>query len=123
VGNSGITPAAANLTACICVLDEYLGAGDVSNIDKQRLAAVQKLEQLGYIFAGEWMHSANDASMAVLAPAVTDSMHALLLQRAGELENCPKGSVEEAELEGIVDVIEAYEAVRWPKRKEPGGKG
>jgi hypothetical protein len=95
----------------------------VSNIDKQRLAAVQKLEQLGYTFAGEWMHPANDRSVAVLVPAVTDPMHALLVQRADELENCAKGSVEEAELEGIVDVIEAYEAVRWPEGKAPGGKG
>jgi hypothetical protein len=29
-------------------LDQYLGAANVSNIDKQRVAAVQKLEQLGY---------------------------------------------------------------------------
>jgi len=49
-----------------------LGAGDVTNIDKQRLAAVQKLEQLGYTFAGEWMHPANDASVAVLVPAVIE---------------------------------------------------
>jgi hypothetical protein len=26
----------------------------VSNIDKQRVAAVRKLEQLGYTFAGDW---------------------------------------------------------------------
>jgi len=32
-------------------------------------------------------------------------MHALLVQWADELENCPKGSCEEAELESIVDVI------------------
>ena len=38
------------------------------------------------------------------------------------LEDCPKGSVEEAELEGIVDAIEAYEKVRWPEGKVPGGK-
>jgi len=48
----------------------------VSNIDKQRIAAVRKLEELGYTFAGEWMHPANDASLAILVPAVTDpSMH------------------------------------------------
>jgi len=23
----------------------------------------------------------------------------------------------------LADAIEAYEAVRWPERKEPGGKG
>jgi len=30
---------------------------------------------------------------------------------------------EEAELEVVIDAIEAYEAVRWPEGKEPGGKG
>ena len=56
--------------------DEYLGADNVSNIDKQPIAAVGKLEELGYTFAGEWMHPANDASLAILVPAVTDPMHA-----------------------------------------------
>jgi len=50
-------------------------------------------------------------------------MHALLVQRADVLEACQKGSVEEAELEVIVDAIEAYEAKRWPHGKVPGGKG
>jgi hypothetical protein len=35
-------------------LDQYLGAANVSNIDKQCVAAVRKLEQLGYTFAGDW---------------------------------------------------------------------
>jgi hypothetical protein len=100
-----------------------LGADNVSNIDKQRVAAVRKLEELGYKFAGEWMHPANDASAAVLVPAVTDPMHAILVQRADMLEGCRKGSVEEAELEVIVDAIDAYEEKRWPLGKEPGGKG
>jgi hypothetical protein len=100
-----------------------LGATDVTNIDKQRVAAVRKLEELGYKFAGEWMRPANDASVAILAPAVTDPMHALLVQRADVLEGCLKGSVEETELEVIVDAIEAYEVKRWPLGKEPGGKG
>jgi hypothetical protein len=26
----------------------------MSNIDKQRIAAVRKLEQLGYTFSGDW---------------------------------------------------------------------
>jgi len=33
-----------------------LGADNVTNIDKQRVAAVRKLEQLGYRFdGGEWV--------------------------------------------------------------------
>jgi len=37
----------------------------VNNIDEQYVAGVEKLEQLGYTFAGEW-HPANDASVADL---------------------------------------------------------
>jgi hypothetical protein len=53
----------------------------------------------------------------------TDATHSALVQRADALEGCPKGSAEEAELEVIIDAIEAYEAVRWPEGKELGGKG
>ena len=35
----------------------------MSNIDKQRIAAVRKLEQLGYMFAaGDWMHPTYDTA-------------------------------------------------------------
>ena len=93
----------------------------MSTIDKQRIAAVRKLEQLGYTFAaGDWMHPADGASPA---PAITDALHALLLKRADELEGCTEGSDEERELAAIVDAIEAYEAVRWPLGRTQGGKG
>jgi hypothetical protein len=54
---------------------------------------------------------------------VTDAMHALLVKRADELMGCIEGSAEEAELATLTDVIEAYEAQRWPAGKVPGGKG
>jgi hypothetical protein len=93
----------------------------MSIIDKQRIAAVRKLEQLGYTFAGgDWMHPTNDAAPA---PAITDALHALLVQRDDALEGCPEGSAEEGELAAIADAIEAYEAVRWPTGKTAGGKG
>ena len=61
---------------------------------------------------------------ALEAPAaVTDKMHALLVLRADELMGCTEGSPEESELETLADAIDAYEAVRWPEGKIPGGKG
>jgi len=93
----------------------------MSTIDKQRIAAVRKLEQLGFTFAaGNWTHPTSGATPA---PAITDALHALLVQRADVLEGCPKGSAEEGEFDAIADAIEAYEAVRWPTGKTAGGKG
>jgi hypothetical protein len=39
------------------------------------------------------------------------------------LPAAPEGSEQEAELRTIADVLERYEAKRWPEGKEPGGKG
>jgi hypothetical protein len=50
-------------------------------------------------------------------------MHALLIKRADELEGCIEGSAEEAEFASIADTLVAYEQIRWPDGKAPGGKG
>jgi hypothetical protein len=94
----------------------------MSNIDKQRVAAVRKLEQLGYTFAaGEW-HA--PARMTAPAPtsAQANAMPAVLVQRDEEREGCPEGSEKECEFATITDAVEAYEAVRWPNGKVDGGK-
>jgi hypothetical protein len=94
----------------------------MSKIDKQRIAAIRKLEQLGYTFAGEdWIHSANET--AAMTPTITDELHAMLVKRADDLEGCSAGSDEERELAAIERAIGAYEAVRWPTGKIAGGKG
>ena len=89
-------------------------------IDRQRVAAVRKLEAMGYTFAaGDWMQPANDTAV----PAITDALHALLVKRADAIAMPNEGSPQEAELAYITDAIEAYEAVRWPNGKTVGGKG
>jgi hypothetical protein len=94
----------------------------MSTVDKQRISAVRKLEQLGYTFAGDdWMHPANHT--AAITPTITDELHAMLMKRADDLEGCPTGSDEERELGAIERAIGAYEAVRWPAGKVAGGKG
>ena len=90
----------------------------MSNIDKQRVAAVRKLEALGYRYRDdEW------AQAATVPAAQSDAMHSVLVQLADALEGCTEGSEQERELAAITDAIEAYEAVRWPEGREPGGKG
>ena len=91
----------------------------MSTIDKQRIAAVRKLEQLGYTFAGDdWIHNA-----AAIAATISDELHAMLVKRADDLAGCHAGSDEERELAAIERAIGAYEAIRWPTGKVVGGKG
>jgi hypothetical protein len=94
----------------------------MSMIDKQRVAAVRKLEQLGYTFAtGDW-----HAPAGITAPAPTSAqagaMDAVLGQRADQPERCPERSDEEAEFATITDAVQAYQAVRWPNGRVDGGK-
>ena len=98
----------------------------MSTIDKERIAAVAKLQALGYTFslADGWTPPGSSSSAASASrTADADAMHAVLMRRADMLQGCTEGSQEEAELESIVEAIEAYEAERWPDGKEPGGKG
>ena len=55
--------------------------------------------------------------------AEADAMHAQLMKRVDELDGCLESSLEEAELADIANVLEAYEAKRWPEGRIPGGKG
>ena len=81
----------------------------MSTIEEQRVAAVRKLEQLGYTFAaGDWMHPADEP--AAVIPAITDQRHALLVARADQLTGCPEESSGAREPEAIIDAIEAYDA-------------
>jgi hypothetical protein len=78
-------------------------------IDKQRIAAVHTLEAMGYVFSEP-------------ATFEADALHALLVLRADELRRCTERSLEDAELKGIADAIEGYEAIRWSDGMIPGDK-
>ena len=89
------------------------------DIDRQRVVAVQTLEALGFKYqAGEWLPPATAATpLSWLANA--DDLHGALMRRADALAGCLEGSGEEAALQGIVNLIESYEAQRWPLGRDP----
>jgi hypothetical protein len=93
----------------------------MSNVDRQRIAAVKAMESLGYSFTGIEWRAPEAAPTSLLAEA--DAMHSLLVLRADRLRGCTEGSEEETELKLIADTVCAYEAKRWPDGKVPGGKG
>ena len=90
----------------------------MSVVDKQRIAAVQTLEAMGYRFDGtQWL----GPGYAFCTEA--DLMHGLLMDRAEALAGGTDGSPEADELATLADVLEAYEAKRWPGGRIDGGKG
>jgi hypothetical protein len=92
----------------------------VEDIDRQRVAAVRTLQALGYKYRnGEWLSLSTVATPHSLL-ANADAMHGALMPRADAL------SSEVSELQAIADVLESYEAKRWPLGRDPsvpGGKG
>jgi hypothetical protein len=91
----------------------------MSDIDRQRIAAVKTLRLLGFVWhEGQWAKSGETE----LQPG-SDAMHAVLVNRADDLAGCSEGSREEKELASIADAVMAYEQKRWPLGKELGGKG
>jgi hypothetical protein len=88
---------------------------EMNNLDQKIMAAERDLDAFA--------HGGFTSPWAELLQTPADKMHALLVERADELMGCTEGSPEEAELATLTDAIEAYEAVRWPDGKEPGGKG
>jgi hypothetical protein len=98
----------------------------MSNINKQRVAAVATLQALGYTYslADGWSPLADaPGAGTVLSSTEADAMHGVLMRRADALQGCTEGSPEEIELKTVTDAIEAYETQRWPEGKEAGGEG
>ena len=87
---------------------------------------VRALRALGYSYRNDEWQPPAAATTPQSSLAEADAMHGALMWRAEALAGCTEGSDEEAELEAIIDLIEAYEAKRWPLGKDPnvpGGKG
>jgi hypothetical protein len=93
------------------------------DIDRQRIAAVSALEALGFSYHnGTWLPAIPAPSQALPLIAEADAMHAALVRRADALANCTEDLKEASELAAITNIIEAYEDMRWPDGKEPGGR-
>lgn len=91
----------------------------MGDIDRQRVTGVLVLEKLGYRFDGrEWQAPAEPPHWPE-----ADALHGLLMDRVEALAGCIEDSEEEDELKAIADVLDAYEARRWPRGKIEGGKG
>ena len=91
----------------------------MSNIDRQRVAAVKTLEAMGYRFRDDkWLAPGETGGMPE-----ADAMHTLLIRRADQLDGCTERSAEEQELSVIISAVVAYEEKRWPAGKIAGGKG
>jgi hypothetical protein len=101
------------------------GMGDQAmDIDRQRIAAVRVLEALGYSYrSNAWVPPAATAVVPQPLTVEADAMHTALMRRADSLVACTEGSHEEAELKATLDLLEAYEAKRWPLDKQPNAKG
>ena len=91
----------------------------MSNIDRQRIAAVKALEQMGYEYRDDkWL-----IGDAIGGSQEADALHGLLIKRADQLQGCSEGSAQAQELAAIANAADAYEQKRWPDGKVAGGKG
>lgn len=85
----------------------------MSEIDRQRRAAVGVLEAAGYMWRdGAWQApgAAADATPKLIAAA--DAMHGEIVGRCEDLAWCTEDSPDAEELARLVDLAQAYEAAR-----------
>ena len=101
--------------------------GDCRHASVAAAGDTSALEALGFRFkAGEWLPPPATATTPLSWLANADDLRGALMRRADALAGCTEGSREEAELQGIADLIESYEAQRWPLGRDPNvphGKG
>ena len=93
----------------------------MSNIDKQRVAAVRMLEAMGYMFAAiDWQPAADHSRVCC---AIRRRAARLLVTGPTRLAAALKARWRNGALRAITDAIDGYELVRWPDGKVPDGKG
>jgi hypothetical protein len=93
----------------------------LSSIDRQRIAAVRKLEEMGFTFvSGKWVEPAKDTSAP---PHNGEALYELLVKRADELAGCADGSDDARELGATSAAVEAFEEMWWVSGRVDGGKG
>ena len=95
----------------------------MSIIDRQRIAAVKAMEEMGCTFDGAAWNAPIASPDSLELTAEADALHSLLVLRADKLMGCAEGSDEETEFKLIAETVMAYEAKRWPDGKAPGRKG
>jgi len=96
----------------------------MSMVDKQRIAAVRKLQAIGYAFDGaDWQPPATVQAPKLVAWADADALYAQLVQLADKLDGCAEGSVQEAVRYALAEAIDGYQSVRWPGGRTADGKG
>lgn len=81
------------------------------SIDKERIAAVELLRSMGFVFKeGRWQSGAVPSTPALIAAA--DAMHSELVGQCDDLMGCPEDCPEGDELERLTGLVQAYEAAR-----------
>src|SRR5262245_526293 len=97
----------------------------MSMVDKERIAAVTKLQAIGYCFDGaDWQPPAPAGpAPKLVAWAEADALYAQLVQLADKLDGCAEGSVQEAVRYALAEAIDGYQSVRWPGGRTADGKG
>ena len=91
--------------------------------DKQRIAAIETLQALGYSDHFASRSAAPAGTVACTCRTVSDPMHGALMRHANALARYTEGPPEHVELTVFTDAIDAYEAKRRPRGKATGGNG
>ena len=95
----------------------------MSMIDKERIAAVRKLQAMGYAFDGsDWQSPEDIQGPKLVTWTEADALHAKLVQLADTLDGCAEGSLPEAVRYALTEAIDGYQSVRWPQGRVADGK-